>query len=537
MVSPALVQLFEQVRAHLGVDVEVLDASLRPVYPDMPSGLGRLLRDAPDVHAQLQNVIDSGRTHDVQHDGASYRFYPLRGAAGRREVAGLLAVRRTGALAPDAEPWSELAHAVVEAELVAADNVAAEQQHARRLSGTLRFVTALLEAGDEATVAQFLTQAAAIWFDADARVYRRTLRGVYALHTALPAIQAEDAPLRLPLWPEAAPDAWRGTHTEAAVIGGQAALIFPLASAAPAEWALAVMGSESRELQSILGVVARAAGARLEALAHQRYDRSRDAFLGLIVGTQAVTELGAMRLLHELARQTAAAAGSITLIRGDRARRIATIGSGAARRDLPVSEPVTSAGQLARRLTLPSGDAAVIELTADEPREFPLDAVRALDACGSVLGPWLAGSESRVMPAAVVFDGGLPAYDAGFTRRIQEELDRAKRFDLRLCLVVVDLGTPSPAVAELQHALRQELRGSDVTGTTSSRQVAALLTHTDAVGLETVVRRLKERLVDAADRLNVRQLRLGQAAYSSECGTVEALLTLASSHAEPLIVH
>ncbi len=35
-------------------------------------------------------------------------------------------------------------------------------------------------------------------------------------------------------------------------------------------------------------------------------------------------------------------------------------------------------------------------------------------------------------------------------------------------------------MAQLQDALKRELRGSDVTGTMSGTQVAALLTHTDA---------------------------------------------------------
>jgi hypothetical protein len=67
--------------------------------------------------------------------------------------------------------------------------------------------------------------------------------------------------------------------------------------------------------------------------------------------------------------------------------------------------------------------------------------------------------------------------------------------------------------------------------------VAALLTHTDAMGLDNVVRRLKQRLADAAERLNVSNVKLGQAAVSPDVRTAEALLALALRHAEPLIVH
>jgi hypothetical protein len=66
--------------------------------------------------------------------------------------------------------------------------------------------------------------------------------------------------------------------------------------------------------------------------------------------------------------------------------------------------------------------------------------------------------------------------------------------------------------------------------------VAALLTHTDDRGLDNVVGRLRRRLADAADRLNVAQLRLGQAALSPDCRTADALLSRAVREAE-LVVH
>ena len=88
-----------------------------------------------------------------------------------------------------------------------------------------------------------------------------------------------------------------------------------------------------------------------------------------------------------------------------------------------------------------------------------------------------------------------------------------------------------------QEALRRELRGSDVTGAMGGTRVAALLTHTDALGLDNVVRRVRQRLADTAERLNVSGLRLGQAAFSPEVRTADALLEMALRQAEPVIVH
>jgi hypothetical protein len=167
---------------------------------------------------------------------------------------------------------------------------------------------------------------------------------------------------------------------------------------------------------------------------------------------------------------------------------------------------------------------------------FTTDGAAACEACVSVLQTWLLGSLASFDAPHVIIDEIVPLSPA-FSERIQEELERARRFDLRLALVRIDVAAPSEAVSEIQEALRRELRGSDVTGKMSGSLVVALLTHTDAMGLDNVVRRLKQRLADAAERLNVSDLRLGQAAVSPEVRTADALLALALRQAEPLIVH
>ena len=77
----------------------------------------------------------------------------------------------------------------------------------------------------------------------------------------------------------------------------------------------------------------------------------------------------------------------------------------------------------------------------------------------------------------------------------------------------------------------------DLLGTTSPRHVAVLLTHTDDRGLDNVVVRLRRRLADAAGRLKISDLKLGQAALSAECRTADALLSRAVSESEPIVVH
>jgi hypothetical protein len=186
-------------------------------------------------------------------------------------------------------------------------------------------------------------------------------------------------------------------------------------------------------------------------------------------------------------------------------------------------------------MTLGGDHRAVLELRAAEGTELTPEAAAMTRVCADVVTPWLAGTVRSLQGVTDVLDGVWIAPD--FSRRIYEELERAKRFDLDLALIVVDVAAPAPAIAAVQEALRSELRGSDVLGATGSRQVAVLLTHTNGMGLDRVVGRLKQRLAVAAERLNVSGLSLGRAALSPGCRTAEALLAEALLTAEPVIVH
>ncbi len=200
------------------------------------------------------------------------------------------------------------------------------------------------------------------------------------------------------------------------------------------------------------------------------------------------------------------------------------------------AEGLLSPDRIVCMLELGGDDVAALDLHAGSGRQFSTDDAVVARACASALRTWLAGTLTSFDATAAILDvnaAGVPP----FLTRIQEELERARRFDLRLSLILIDVHAPSEAMAQLQDALRRELRGSDVTGAMGGTQVAALLTHTDALGLDNVVRRVRQRLADTAERLNVSDLKLGQAAFSPEVRTADALLELALRQAEPVIVH
>ena len=135
---------------------------------------------------------------------------------------------------------------------------------------------------------------------------------------------------------------------------------------------------------------------------------------------------------------------------------------------------------------MPLGEAASATLVVGPPAgaSFGREAELVARAATDVIQVWLAGAQGRLQDAGadVTGSGG-----SEFVVRIEEELERAKRFDLRLSLVVVHFPERAPISMprrRLQDAVRQELRGSDVLGTMNGDRVAALLTHTDGAGIE-----------------------------------------------------
>src|SRR5690349_22147811 len=192
MLSTALSQLLERARTRFGLEVEILDATLAHVYPDSATELTRLIEESPSVRRSLLDALAAGRPEQVDKSGLTYQVFPLRRSPRTRHVPGLLAVRRPVGAPADAEPWSELARAIVEADFQAAETLNDERQHSRRLLATLRFLRHLAETDEEGDLAQALVQAAAVWFDVDARIYQRDLAGDFLLHTSLPAAHIDE---------------------------------------------------------------------------------------------------------------------------------------------------------------------------------------------------------------------------------------------------------------------------------------------------------------------------------------------------------
>src|SRR3954469_1453201 len=542
MLSTSLSQLFERARTRFGLEVEVLDATLQHVYPESTTALTRMIEESPVIRQSLLNALADGRPEQLTDDGVHYHVFPLRRAAKVRQASALVAVRRTDRKIEsfeDDRAWPELARAIVEADFAAPKELTDERQQSRRLLATLRFLRHLVETDAEPDLAQATVQAAAVWFDVDPRIFQRDLAGEFVLHTALPGAQVDPSarllnaewisgsgePVRvgpIPEWGQSA--------------GGSEVVLVPLSGSDKPEWVLALLGTSPQDAEAILAILGRIVGVQLETIRARRRDRIRDRFQSLVQDGGAVPELMAVRLVRELADVTGASYASLVVNRDGRERRVACIGTSA---DVPITDASGTdrftPDQFLCRLPLGGGGFAVLELRPVTGSSFHADAQLVTRVATRVVQAWLVGAESSFRD--VTRDPPRPVVTE-FLRRIEEELERAKRFDLRLSLVVIEIPRAIAGIDDvaslMRETVRHELRGSDVLGTMNTDRVAALLTHTDGTGSNKVVGRLRHRLGEAAMRLNLHGVRVGHAAFSPECRTAEALVLQAIRDAQSI---
>jgi hypothetical protein len=534
--------VLERARTRFGLEVEILNGELRHLFPEGGTELGRSIRESPELRRVLRDVLVVGHARDIEGGGQRYRVYPLRQSDRIGQKGGLLAVRETDAgelSGGESGPWSEFARAAIEADLSAGDVLREERHRSRRLLAILRFLRYLIETADQADLTQALVQAAAVWFDVDARIYRRDLAGDFVIHNWLPAAEPEEASRRLDISMLGSEREVRRLNAGAevggfALSGGDVVLI-PLAGTSRTDWIMTLAGIVPPEADSVFQVVGRVVGLQLEVLQARRADDVRRRFEAVVRQSSLAAERIALQLVGELAQITNASGASLTLVAHSGTRRIVSLGPPAEDpRIAPGDTWIMSAQQFVCGLALGASQRAVLELRAREGGGFTIQQADLTVTCAQVLQTWLVGAVSSFNDPTDVLDAQAVS---GFEKRIEEELERAKRFDLHLSLVLVDVSSASHAVTHILEALRRELRGSDLLGTTSGRQVAALLTHTDDRGLDNVVGRLRRRLADAADRLNISDVKLGQAALSPDCRTADALLSRAVREAETIIVH
>lgn len=414
------------------------------------------------------------------------------------------------------------------------------RQQWRRLAAVLQFLDHLIDAGDVPTLVRALVHAVAVWLDADARIYRRDAGGDFVLHTSLPGVDV----------PERARRVRRSVIAQALAAGralspgdfgesvAGAVYVLPLATSGEPGWILAICAPLDTVDDPVMTVVARVAGMRLEALDFASRERLRGHVIAALHVDGRTAEAACEDALAAILADVGGVAASVWIEDAGQTRRLASIGPETSAPRLAPAAAVLASDRCTLPMALGAGHVAWLDVSAMDGEHLRLGSAELLEQAASVLQPWLSGAATASRNVA----GAVSAEELrAFGARMEEELARARRFNLRLSLLLVDLGQDAsdegPLVARLQNEIRRELRGSDVLGRMRPHQLAALLIETDAEGTGAVAHRLKRRLLDAAESLNLSTITIGHAALSPTCHTADALVGHARRHAEPVIRH
>lgn len=527
--------LLDMLQQQLGVTIEVLDMSMRPIspglLPDVPSAI-----EEPRIAAETLKSLRTGELRIDRTTGVPVAIFPLRVA---KQVAGCLVVsaRPRGAdeapAAVNVEGAAHLVRSVLESDLALTSELAEARYRNRRVHGVLRFLAQLGGTGTEREVMSAVIQAATVWFDVDCRIYARQPDESYTLAAVLPGVERRTAGARLDSARVERLVASRrfpsgGDLDDLGLAGRrEEVLVLPVGDPVAPEWLLILAGTIDQDVELTFAAIAKVLLGDLLARETARADAWRQRLAGLS-GAPGAPERTLLAMLEALATEVGATAARVTLVSAGAERALAALGD--------VQEPGEGPAPAAEL-----GGAEIYEtsqpITADEQLRLSLasrrdrrDVAQQASSWMKALQPWLREAVARFADRTALFDeiAQVSFVEVSpFERRIQEEIERAKRFNLGLGLVLIapEPGGPAgPALDPLLPAVRSELRASDLMGRIRGGVVAVLLVHAEPAGAESVITRIRHRLGELPEQVRVTTLQLGRAVFSPEFATADALI-------------
>jgi hypothetical protein len=288
----------------------------------------------------------------------------------------------------------------------------------------------------------------------------------------------------------------------------------------------------------VFQTVAETMGLHLSRLAAGRAADVKGRLESIAAAPNRAVELAAMDVLRQLMQETSAATGVITLFDADGSRRVAAVGSSAGTSSVP-SAPLFASDQIVYPIAIGPGATAVLELIPSADATFGPQGRLAVREAGSVLQRVLSGAVGRPTAMAERVDPAMAEGTGAFVARITEELERAKRFDLGLSMLLIELAaqvTPADDMLDaVISSVRKELRGSDVLGIVGAGRIAALLVHTDGAAVGVVLARVRQRLEQVFHGKELTAVRVGRGVFSQDCKTASELLARASQDAVAVV--
>lgn len=513
---------------HLNVILEVLDSSMHPLASAAGGEPSQVL-DHAGVEAEIAKSLKTGEVRVYRAGNVPVGIFPLRVA---RHIAGCLVVLPKPTRQAAAEPANEariegaglLARTALEADLSLNDQLIDVRYRNRRVHGILKFLLQLgADPDNEREMMKAVIQAATVWFDADCRIYQRQPDDSFLLAAMLPGATEQRGGVRLePMRVEKLVASRRlpsaGDLEELGLHGRRdEVLVLPVGPASRPVWLLVIAGTIDQEIELTFSAIARVLAGVLQTREAARVERWQQRLAAFMSEPHRAPERVILSLLEALATGAGAVGARVTVIGPGESRALAALGQTAKpgqekAGDEGISENIEVGPETRLRVTLWPAPGAARIAAAD------------LRSWVTALRPWLLHTVSNLTEEPVVAD---PAFMSTFERRIQEEVERAKRFNLGLGLVVIG-ASPEPAAAavleNLLDALRPDIRASDLTGRLSGDMVAIVLVHTEAVGADTVLTRVKRRLESMGSGRHKRLVHLGMAVYTPEVASADGLI-------------
>jgi hypothetical protein len=551
--SPAGLALLEMLEQQTGVSFEVVHLWLDPVRHSASGDFAQRM-DEPEVAEEVLKALRTGEVRLGHVGGVSYGVFPLRRA---REIIGcLIASRRVSPASITEEPASggtarameeagALARGILESDLLVTGQLATAQAATRRLHATLRFLGQLGTYESDRDVMHAVLHAATVWFDLDCRIYERRQDGRFMLSGSLPGVDQPGTGQQLEPDRAAHLVATRRFPTAGDLddlgLGGRKdeVLVLPVGIGEPT-WLILLAGSLDSHAELTFSAIARVLTGDLQARELVRIERWQRRLTQLPAAIRANSDEALLQLLEELVHEAGAETARITVQDLGGRRTLADVGLAGASDRFKDGWDGVSADPAQHVVTVGVAPDTSIQVVIVGTGPLGPAAAAVVQTWVKALRPWLAelalGVSRRPSHAADDLE------TAAFERRIQEEVERAKRFNLGLGLVLITGAGEAPpslglgAYDTLAAAVRPELRASDLLGRLRTGVVAVLLVHAGLEGADSVTARLSARLSALTPQLPGR-VQVGRAVFSSECASAEELIAHARRQSRAIPMH
>ncbi len=331
----------------------------------------------------------------------------------------------------------------------------------------MRFVSQMRDAATEEQLVQDVIQAAAVWYDLDARAYGRDVRGRYLLEVWLPGADVENDPREMDVTGLVVADA--PTHVSSVqeleqlgwrTLQGEV-LLLPIVGADAARWLVAVPGTVDREVETTLMLVCRSAGAVIDQLGVRRGREVQERLARRMTEGRAAFAARARAVMQEYIACVGASAGRLSVRpTNGKVLPVAALGG-----DWVSPVPQMSSGSweiLPDRMAFAFGlgpDAAiVIELLASAERAFRVEQGQTARVGAGALSNWLAGVWTGAAGQVAAREIETPTTPP-FEQTMEGELERAKRLRLNGGVLVASV-PGAGGTSRCEHALRRDSDGS-----------------------------------------------------------------------------